>query len=164
MDIKSFDDLGLSLSKLAQVESSIYKLENDMNKLIDSVKAKYAEKSEQLRTEQVSLRTDIEVFCRQNKEEFEKQRSREFPHGTVAFRNNPPKVAQLSRKFSVATSLELVKKIMKKYIRTRDEINKEMILADYAGKIIDDKKLASVGLRIDSEESFSIDVKREELN
>lgn len=179
MEIKTFEEVDSALLQIAKMESIRVKKEAAMNAAIQKIREKYEEETTTERENISSLESDIQTFCLKNKREFEKdKRSVDLVHGSVGFRTNPPKVLQLSSKFKVATTLELIKKILdpSKYIRTKIELNKEAILADYIekNKTVDlkpkeletkltDEKLSAVGLRIDQEETYYYEIKWDEL-
>lgn len=162
--ITSFDDVDNVLYKIAQNETVIAKEEASMNEKIQIIKESFDVKTAERRGENELLGQRVEEYCFKNKAEFEKVRSKDLTHGTVGFRNTPPKVLQLSKKYTVTTSLELLKRIFKKaYVRTKEEVNKDAILADYAAKKLTDTKLASVGLKVDQDEKFYLECNWESI-
>jgi len=164
MKFANYSDVDYAIKTIAEKEIIISKKEADMNLKINNIKEKYVEETNAFQEEVDKLRTDIKAYCKKNKEDFEKLRSKSLNFGTIGFRNTPPKVLMLSRKYTPDTAKELVKKILEtKYIRTKDELDKDQILADYAAKVLDDAKLASVGLKIDNSEVFYCDVNFEAL-
>ena len=153
--IQSFEDIDAKLLELSRHESFIAKKEASMNEKINNIKAKFDEETADARAQKQLVESEVHSFCLQNKHEFAKQRSKKLIHGSIGFRVNPPKVNQLSRKFTIATTLGFLKKLFDgKYIRLKEEIDKDSILGDYAAGKIDDSKLASVGLRVDQDETF----------
>jgi len=162
--IQSYDDLDKQLLELGRVETFIAKKEAEMNTKLQNIKDKYAEETEEARSRKAMIEKEINAFGLLNKGDFLSERTKQFIHGSIGFRTNPPKVSQLNKKYSVATSIELLKKLYNKYTRPKVEIDKEAILADYASKIITDEKLAAAGLRIDQEETFTIEINWDALN
>lgn len=159
LPIASFDDVDKYIKEYAENERFIKTKEVEMNAEIDAVKAKYSEATKDAVSRKQVIESSIEAFCMTRAEDFGKLKSKTLTHGKVFFRTNPPKVLQLSKKYSVETTIELLKALFKnKFIRQKEEINKEALLADYAAKKIDDKKLAGVGLRIDQGESFGMEI------
>jgi len=162
--IKAFEQLDAILLKLAGFETVIAKQEAAMNAKIQKIRDDFDQTTSEARKEKIILEQDIEIFCKSNKSEFEKTRSKDFVHGTLGFRFNTPKVGLLNRKATLKTAMELIKRIFEgKYVRNKEEINKELILADYAEKKIDDEKLAAVGLKIDQDETFYIAIKWDQI-
>ncbi|MCS7054083.1 MAG: host-nuclease inhibitor Gam family protein [Ignavibacterium sp.] len=164
MVIRNFQDVEIALGELTKQLSFIQKQEAILNKKITEARKKFDEDVADAQQIVDVIKNDIEQFCIKNKNEFEGKRSMEFKYGKIGFRINPPKVSQLNRKYTVATTLELVKKVFKGlYIRIKEEIDKDIILADYREGKLNDKKLASVGLKIDQGETFFIEPNIEQI-
>lgn len=162
--IENFEDVEKSILELSKHESFIAKEEARMNEKIQKIKDEFEEKTKESRAAKNLVEGEIQAFCTLNKKEFEKTRTKKLIHGLIGFRFNPPKVLQLNRKYSVQTSIELIKKIFKsKYIRSKEEINKDEILIGYDKKELDDQKLAAIGLKIDQSETFFIKIDWESL-
>lgn len=165
MRIVSYEDVNNALFDIGKAESLIAKKEAEMNQKIQVIKDKYDNETIAEREAAADLRKRVEAFCKANKGDFMKTRSNPLVHGVIGFRNNPPKVIQLSKKWTVKSSLEFLKKLFNgKYIRAKEEMNKDQIMADYAAGIIDDSKLAAVGIRIDNDETFFIEINWDSLN
>lgn len=163
--INSFDEADAKLLELSRFESFITKKEAVMNEKIQNIKQKFDEETADARAQKQLIESEIQSFCVRNKSEFLKQRSRNLVHGAIGFRTNPPKVNQLNKKFTIKTTIEFLKKLFNgNYIRFEEKIDKEKILADYANETIDDGKLASVGLRVDQDETFFCDINWETIN
>ena len=173
MKIETFEDVDRALLEIGKAESIRSKKEAMMNAQIQKVREKFEEETMLERNTIQTLESDIETYCAKNKKEFEKdKRTIELIHGSVGYRTNPPKVLQLNNKFKVATSIGLIKKLLTtKYIRSKEELNKESILSDYVDKKkasqlkendlkekLTDETLAIVGLRIDQEETFMYEI------
>ena len=165
MALKTFDDVNGALKDIAVCETFLAEKEAKMNEKINELKSKYDEETADSRAKKQMLEKELEGFCKINKDEFGKQKSKPMLFGIVFFRTSPPKVGQLNKKYSVATSLELIKKLFKnKFIRKKEEIDKEEILSAYSGGELDDQKLAAVGLKIDQDEKFGYELNWEKLS
>lgn len=158
-NIETYEDVDRQLQLLSKSESFIAKKEAEMNSKIQDVKKRFEEETAEARAQKTMLQSEIEAFCLMNKADFLKQRTVKLIHGSIGFRTNPPKVTLLNRKYNLATAIELLKRVFTgKYLRTKEEIDKETILADYASKQLDDQKLAGVGLKVDQEETFFTEI------
>ena len=165
MNIQTFEDVNKTLLEIAKKESFITKKEVEMNEKINKIKNEFDDDVKETRAQKQLLEQEVEGFCKVNKEEFGKLKSMALMFGTVFFRTTPPKVTQLNKKYSVATTIELAKKLFKqKFIREKAELDKEAILTSYAAKEINDEKLAAIGLRIDQEEKFGYEINWETLD
>lgn len=165
MTIQTFEDVNKALYEIAQKDSFITKKEVAMNERINKVKDEFDDEVKTIRAEKQLLEQEVEGYCKVNKEEFGKLKSKPLLFGTIFFRTTPPKVSQLNKKYSVATSIELAVKLFKlKFVREKKELDKDAILASYAAKEINDEKLAAIGLKIDQEEKFGYELNWEKLN
>lgn len=163
--VTSYDDADAAMLKLAECETHLQKLEAEMNEQIQIVRDEYEKSTHVLRAVKASVEKELERFAISNKGDFEKTRSRDLVHGVIGFRNTPPKVALLNRKYKWETVLELLARVRwgKDFIRTKEEVSKEQLLASYAAKEIDDQKLAAVGIKVDSSEEFFTKIKWEDI-
>lgn len=161
--IVSYEELDRKLLEIGRYDSLIKKSEARMNQLIQNIKEKHEQDTADARAQKSLLEQEVESFCLANKADFNNQRTKTFVHGKVSFRTNPPKVVQLNKKFTIKTSLEFLKKLFPSYVRSKEEIDKEKILSDYAAGTIKDDNLAGVGLRVDQDETLTIEPDWEEL-
>lgn len=163
--ITSFDQLDQKILELASCEGVIKEEEARMNQQMQELRDRFETKTAEARAKKEYLEKQITSFCLLNKSDFEKSRSKELVHGIVGFRFNPPKVVLLNRKYNINTAVELLKRLFKDlYIRKKEEINKEAILADYADKKLTDESLAGAGLKVDQAEEFFYDIKWDSLD
>lgn len=172
MKIKTFDDIDSVLFEIAKCDVQIKTNEAAMNEEIQKIKNAYDEKTRDTIAKKDELSLEVESFCNEHKGEFEKIRSKAFIHGSVGFTKSPPKVLQLSSRWKIAKTIDAIKAKLKGiYVREtlKKEIDKDSILRDYGRKsetgkvILDDKKLADVGLRIEQDDNFYIDLNFESL-
>lgn len=164
-NINSYEDVDLALLEIGKAESIITQKEATLNAKIQKLRDAFEQDTAEPRGICELLKSKIETFLLNNKSDFSEKRSKDLVHGTVGLRTAPPKVSQLNKKYSVATSLELIKIIFTgKYTRLKKEINKEEVLSDYAAKTISDEQLASVGLKVDQGENPFYEIKWETLN
>lgn len=106
----------------------------------------------------------LEGWASANPEEFPKDRkSIDMVHGTVGFRTGTPKLKTLFRK-----TWEAVKETLKafgliQFVRGKEEVDKEKIIAAYQAKEIGDNDLKKVGVAVVQDETFFVEPKLEEL-
>jgi len=154
--LESYDEVNDRLRELAALESRLQAAESQMNEKIQKVKDEFNEITTDDRARKAEIERELETFVKMNKKDFEKERTKHLFYGSISMRWSTPKVHQLNRKYTVKTSLELLKQVFKKrYIRTKEEINKDKIIEDYNAQHITDDKLAAVGLKIDQAEKMS---------
>jgi len=151
----------------ATAQNSLSRLQAKMNEELNKVKSKYADKVNDL-VEQLEEPTDIlEAFAKEQKESWGKKKSFELLHTVIGFRTGTPKVSK-DKKFTWDAVLELMKKnkeAFANFIRTKEEINKENILAlktDADEKVLKLLK-DECYLFIEQDENFFVEAKVEEL-
>lgn len=165
MKIKNYAELDQALLEAGKLQVMLTKKEAELNSKLQALRDKYEQETAEDRKTFEAIESAIMAYCNTIKHEFNNQRRKELTHGYVGFRTNPPKVLQLNKKFTLKTSLELIKKLFAgKYIRLKEEINKDEILADYSNKELTDDKLAAIGLRIDQDETFYYEINWELIN
>ena len=159
--LTSFEEVDAALLELGRHTAVVQTEEAHLNEKIQSLRESSEAQTADARQRILSLTTDIELFCNQHKDEFEKPRTRELTHGTVGFKMTPGKVALLNRKYNWETVTELLKKMRwgSRYLRTVVEVDKEKILADARDKTINDTKLASAGMKIAQPDDFVCEIK-----
>lgn len=159
MRIKNYEDLDQALLEAGRLQVTLTKKEAELNAKLQALRDKYEQDTADDKSALQSIEAAITEFCTKIKHEFDNHRRKELTHGFVGFRTNPPKVLQLNKKFTIKTSLELIKKLFTgKYIRMKEELNKDEILADYSAKELTDDKLAAIGLRVDQDETFFYEI------
>jgi phage host-nuclease inhibitor protein Gam len=146
-------------------ESLIAKKEAQMNEQIQNLKERFNEETKDARAKVLTLSKEVETFCMLNKKDFDKKRTRTLTHGIIGFRTATPKVALLNRKYNWKTVLELVKKVFDgKYVRTKEEVNKDELLSAVSQSILSDEQLAAIGMKVDQDEKFMYEIDWEKLD
>jgi len=164
LPIKSWDDVQSQLLEYAKLESFLAESEADLNAELQSVRDKYAKITGTQSARYNQIKGDIQAYCLTQKSEFEAQRSKDFPYAKLGFRYGKHKVSLLNRKYNWDIVIELVKKLFGgTYIRQKEELSKEAILSSYAEGKLTDQQVAGLGVKIEQEESFFIDLKWDEL-
>lgn len=164
LSINSFDDADDKIFEFAKHDRFITKKEVAMNEKIENLKAKFKEETAEAVAAKNALDNELTAFCLLHKNEFNEKRSKKLTHGTLSLRTTTPKVLVLNRKYTVKTAVELVKKVFsEKYIRVKEELNKESMLSDRSQGTLTDEQLAAVGLRVDQSENVKIDVDWESI-
>lgn len=123
-----------------------------MNAELTAVKEKYESTIGKLQEEKENHFEMLQAFAEEHPELFEDKKSMDFTHGTIGFRTGMPKL-NTRKGFKWPAVFELVKASMKKYIRTKEEVDKESLLAD---RVALGDKLKEVGLEVVQEETFYV--------
>jgi len=146
-------------------ESFIAKKEAQMNEQMQKLKERFNEETQDARAKVKVLSEEVETFCLLHKADFDKKRTRNLTHGVIGFRTATPKVALLNRKYNWNTVLELVKKVFDgKYVRRKEEVNKDELLSDVSQKVLSDEQLAAIGMKVDQDEKFMYEIDWEKID
>ncbi len=153
------EDAENAFAEFADADARIQQLTGKMDVELTRIREKYADELTNL----TGLRDDsfmkLQAFAVNNREAFGKLKSMELTHGKIGFRTGTPKLKTL-KGFTWEAALKLVKAFAPAYIRTKEEINKEALLADRGlAKVAN--KLADMGITVDQDETFFVDPKKE---
>lgn len=164
MQLTNIKEVETAVFKMAEAKAVIAGHEAELNKQINKLREDFEKKTKKQREQIDEIMPDVEAFCIKNKLLFQKTKSIELPAGRIGFRVSTPRISMLNRKYNQKTVLELVKRLFKSdYIRTKEELDKEKMLSDYSGKLLTDDQIAAVGLRVEQDENFFVDLKWEEI-
>lgn len=135
--------------------------------------AKLAERDKRM----AEVRQECDVAIKRSEEKFLAQRealevwarkttfpdgkkSLEFCAGTIGFRKGPPKLKTLlKRKWDDVLNALRRKKWGMAYVRVKEEVNKEQIIADFGAGILGAKEMRGVHAEVVQEESFFVELK-----
>lgn len=149
-----------SLAGYALADAEACSLVAQMDVDITRVREKYDAQLEQLRQRCEKEMEIIQAYCTENKERlFDKKRSMDTVHGTVGFRLGTPKLKLLPRmKWDMV--LDNLQHYLPAYVRTTTEPAKDRLLADRALEEVANN-LRKVGLTVEQEERFFLEMKKE---
>lgn len=162
----------------AELEKISAKIDLEKLKITDRYKDKIAEHQEKKDAAYVQLKTYYET----NREELfpTKKKSIETLFGKIGFQTGQPALKTI-KGFTWESAKNLVKEFLPNYIRTKEEVNKESLLADRETNITDDlcseemktlpeeerpvlsSLFARCGIKIEQDENFYIELKKEEV-
>lgn len=136
-------------------------LKAEMERKIAEIRADYEGRAAEIGRRQEDLFADIEAYVLGNPQEIpEGRKSLELLHGTVGFRTGNPTVRLPRGVDEAALCEELRCSGFPEYVRTREEVNREAVLA------ADDptrESLAAHGVKVtQTKDRFFIEVKREQ--
>jgi len=132
-----------------------------MDQQITRIREKYADDLNSIREDKDRTFEVVHIYCTENAESlFVKKKSMETVHGLVGFRTGTPKLKP-AKGFTWASVLTLLKKVLPDYVRTKEEPNKEALLADREKPEVK-LLMPEVGVEVDQDEAFFIDLKKEE--
>ena len=129
---------------------------------LTEIRKQYEFKLDKLKTKIENIALNLRKFAEENHDLYfgGEKKSMNLLHGIIGFRLGNPKLKS-AKGFTWKSILELVKDRMHDYIRTKEEVAKDKILADKDNKDI--KELINqCGIEIVQEESFYIEPKEED--
>lgn len=151
-----------AMSEYALSDSLADKLIAKMNSEITRVREKYdGDLTECMNTKERTIAI-IQAYCTENKEVlFSKARHIENAHGKCGFRMGTPKLKTLP-KWTWERVLEKVELLLPEYVRVKKEVNKDMLLDQRAAEGVA-PLLNEVGVYVDQDEAFYVELKKEEV-
>ncbi|MBL0144895.1 MAG: host-nuclease inhibitor Gam family protein [Chitinophagaceae bacterium] len=123
-------------------------IEGKMNAEITTVKEKHEPKINSLQEQKDECFELMQVYAESNPELFGNKKSVEWTHGKFGFRTGTPKL-QTRKGFKWPAVLELVKEKLTGYVRVKEDLDKEKLLANR-----NDIDLKAVGVEVVQDESF----------
>ena len=104
----------------------------------------------------------IQAYCTENKALlFAHSRSIENTHGKVGFRLGTPKLKTLPR-WTWDKVLEKLESVLPDFVRVKKEVNKDALLDQRSSELVA-PMLNEVGVYVDQDEAFYIELKKEEV-
>lgn len=150
--IQTREQAEAAMDALSVAAHRLARLEADMNLKLTAVREKYEEEMAGLAAAVKTETERLRAWADAHPEEFDSSRSVKLLHGVVGYRLGNWAV-KLIRGFKADRAVALVKNVLgPAYVRTKEEIDKELILADRAQ--IPTDALTSCGLRLEQAESF----------
>ena len=135
-------------------------LNSGMDAEIQAVRDKYRSRLNtvaEVLTEKVNT---ARAWAEANPEEFGRRKSIDFPDGSVGFRTGMPKLKMLAKwKWDDVLRALQAARWGGAYIRVKEEINKEQIIADIGAEVLSAADLRKAGAQVVREESFYVDTK-----
>lgn len=156
-------DLEYKLAEYAKLSNEIETLEAEMNAKMTALRDKYLDKIEASRTQVKGIFEELYFWAEKQKERFGKKRSMDLQHGKIGFRMGTPKL-KTSKGYTWAAVTTLLKELSGAlYVRIKEETDKETLIAKHKEPEVIEL-MSRCGIQVVQEESFYIDLKKEELS
>ncbi len=139
--------------------SDLQVIEGKMNNEITTVKEKYESSIGKLQKERDENFEVIQAYAEASPELFEDKKSVEWTHGTFGFRTGMPKLA-CKRGFKWPAVLSLLKKVMPEFVKVKEDIDKDGLIAQRGNESIS-RKFSDVGIEVVQDETFYVSPKLE---
>jgi phage host-nuclease inhibitor protein Gam len=161
--LSTLEEVADKLAELRIVRSKLTKISGELDIKKTQLQQKYSPEITSLQEQQLLLETDLRLWAEEHKGDLDKKRSWDFPHGTIGFREST-KLSTIKRVIWKDV-LERVKNFGGKYIkyvRTKEEINKDDLKTDILSKNITLDEAAKIGVCLETVDNVSIDTFQEE--
>ncbi|MBK9333866.1 MAG: host-nuclease inhibitor Gam family protein [Ignavibacteria bacterium] len=154
--LKSWEEVDTALKAIAVIRNKVSQEENVLNEKILKAQEASMPIIERMKSEEIGLERDVQLYCEQNKTLFDESRSRELNYGIVGFRKGTGALKTL-KGFTweaVKSVIKSSKKFKDEFMRVKEEIDKNAILSSG----LKPDQLAKLGVHIFQEDNFFIDV------
>lgn len=158
--VDSWEEIDQILKEIAILQSQIEEEVARYNQEEQERRAKLTERHAPMKARIQELEQILEEFAMRHRQDFGEKRRRELRHGILSFRLHPPSVERL-KNMTWNAVLDLVRTSpwAERFIRTKEELNKDAIIASYGNKEIIPEELARLGMVVVQKESFGYEVK-----
>lgn len=154
---ESFDE---AFSVYAAADAREASINAKMDEQFTKIREKYADELAQCKDEKERTIETLETYCHENYDAlFPKKKSYDTVHGVVGFRTGTPTL-KTRKGFTWSSVLELLKVKLPSYVRTKEEPNKELLLANREQPEVV-TAMPSIGVEVIQAESFFIELKKE---
>lgn len=158
--VHSYEEADQVLQRMSVLKAQIDKSVASYNEREQERRGKLTEEITPLQEQIAEMEEGLVRFAADNRDDFDKKKSRDLNHGIIGFRFNPPSIKSI-KGVTLEAALKLVKasKHAWRFVRQKEEINREEVLAALAAKEITEEELIPLGLCKDQKEEFYYELK-----
>ena len=151
------DEAETLVGQITELTIKRTQLTSEMDDQISTIRSRYETTLGNLdaRIEEATKRTR-EWACA-NTSEFGNKKSIAFTQGVIGFRTGTPKLKTLTGWTFARVLNELIERRMKAFIRKKQEVDKESIIADHSANSLGNSDLKEIGLKVDQDETFYVE-------
>ncbi|MEJ5303229.1 MAG: hypothetical protein HPY80_03575 [Bacteroidales bacterium] len=150
-----------ALTLYAEADARQQAITAKMDLEITRIRDKYQDELAELQQKKDNAFEIVQAFATEQKAQlFAKKKSLEMVHGIIGFRTGNPKLKTL-KGFTWGAVLQLLKEFLPQYVRTIEEPAKDKLLADREDETVA-ALFPKVGIYVDQDETFYIELKKEE--
>lgn len=143
----------------AKADSRAEELTAKMEQQLTQIREKYQDELSDLADTKRENFDVLMAYAEEHKSLFSGKKSYEMAHGIIGFRTGTHKLSKL-KGFTWEDVKEKVKKHLPDYIRTKEELNKEGLIAERDNSEVN-KQFAKCGIEVDQDETFYVQPKKE---
>jgi len=157
----SAEQMEQAFAEYAKADAKQKKIVADMDVQITKIREKWQDELTKLGDVKERSFDILQAYAMENRNElFSKRKSIETVHGTLGFRTGTPALKTL-KGFTWSSVLNLLKEFLPGYVRTKEEPDKEKLLADRECEEVADL-FPKVGVSVVQVETFYVEPKKEE--
>lgn len=151
------------LARYAEADAKAEEITAKMDQQITRIREKYADDLSALGEVKEECFAKLQHYAERERDEgrqFTKRKSQPMSHGILGFRIGMPKL-KTRKGFTWAAALELIERHLPDYVVTKKSPNKDRMLDDRED-LVATGKMTEVGLEVVQDETFYIELKKEE--
>lgn len=161
MAVKTIEEAEQVMSEYATADAKMAQIQAKMDEQITAIREKYSDQLQALSDTREDKLNTLHFFAESNAQLFDKKKSLQMSHGVLGFRTGTPKLKLLS-KFTWGAVTEMLKDRLPAFVRIIEEAAKDKLLADRDNAEVN-KHFAKCGIIVVQEESFFVELKKEEF-
>lgn len=150
------------LATYAEADARIQQINSTMDEAFTKIRDKFAVELQELNEKRTVAFEKVQMFAEMNPDLFPKKKSFDMAQGTIGFRTGTPKLKTL-KGFTWASVTNMLKEFLPDYVRTVEEPAKDKLLADREVEEVA-SSFKKVGIEVVQDETFYIDLKKEEIS
>jgi phage host-nuclease inhibitor protein Gam len=157
------EQMETAFAEYAAADARLQKINAQMDVQMTTIRERYSPDISKLTEQKDKAFEIVQAFAVENKDDlFSKKKSMDGAHGTFGFRTGTPKLKTL-KGFTWGAVLNLLKEFLPSYVRVSEEPAKDKLLAD---REVEDvaENLAKCGISVAQDETFFIELKKEEVD
>lgn len=148
-----------SFTRYTNANAHYNQVKAKMDVELNRIREKHSEKLDKFQSIMDEEYDVLKSYAENSREEFGKKKSLDFATGRLGFRTGTPKL-KTRRGFTWAAVLELLKDKLPDYVVTKEQPNKEKLLADRNSEELQ-PLLKTVGVEVKQDETFFVEPKLE---
>lgn len=156
----SMQDAEDIFAEYATADAERQKLTAQMDVKLTEIREKYSDKLTELEEKKAEAFEKLQYFATTQPELFAKKKSISLTHGVLGFRTATPSL-KTAKGYTWPSIVNLLKEFAPGYVRTKEEADKEKLLADR-----DDADTQTLfikcGIKVEQAETFFVEPKKEE--
>jgi phage host-nuclease inhibitor protein Gam len=156
----TIDEASTTMAEYARVSARVAEINAKMDQKIIKVRQEHETELTTLGEIMEQSFGQLQYYAENNPNLFADKKSYELAHGKFGFRTGTPKLKTV-KGFTWASITELLKIYLPAFIRTVDEPAKDKLLAERENENIT-KFFNKVGVYVDQDESFYVEIKKED--